>query len=331
MLRIGLLGVGDAGAHHARALVAAQAEGLVTWSAVGARDIFKTAARCAELGMTSETRVVSPNELLTGELCDAVIIATPDGLHREHAMTALASGLHVLVETPLALTVTDANDLVSMARDKDRVLQVGYHLRHHAGHELVRRDLTPLVGNLRTIYIRWARPDFHFVRYGLRPHIDRARWWSLAALGTHCIDLAVGFAAMAVTEVAYVRNPERGIDRSAEVSLRLGGTLAHISVSIEHLARSVVLLTGDDGEIECLGTLGARGAGTIVHRAVDRKRLLELPAEDLYMGERPIAFVAEDPYLRQLRAFAARCGEGRMKIDAHAITNLELLHRITPP
>ena len=324
MLRVGLLGVGDAGAHHARALVAAQAEELVTWSVVGARDIVKTAARCAELGMAAETRVVSPDELLAAKLCDAVIIASSDGLHREHAITALASGLHVLVEQPLALTLVDATNLVAMARDKDRVLQVGYHLRHHAGHELVQRDLATLVGNLRTIFIRWARPDF-LTTDGSRAHADGARWSSLAALGTHGIDLALGLAAAPVTDAVCVRNPQRGIDRAAEVSLRFAnGTVAHISVSIEHRARSIVLLTGTDGEIECLGTLGADGAGTIVHRTADS---LRGPAA----GERPLAFVAEDPYLRQLRAFAARCGDGRMKIDAHAITNVEVLHRITHP
>jgi len=207
---------------------------------------------------------------------------------------------------------------VAMARDKNRVLQVGYHLRHHAGHELVQRDLAALVGNLSTIFIRWARPDF-FAIDGSRAHADGG-WWSLAALGTHGIDLALGLAAVAVTDAVSVRNPQRGNDRAAEVSLRFAnGTLAHISVSIAlapYRARSIVLLTGTDGEIECLGTLGAHGAGTIVHRTA--------------AGERPLAFVAEDPYLRQLRAFVARCGEGRMKIDAHAITNLELLHRITP-
>jgi predicted dehydrogenase len=327
MLRVGLLGVGDAGAHHARALVAAHAEGFVTWSVVGARDIVKTAARCAEFSMPAEARVVSPDALLAGELCDAVIIATPDGLHREHAITALANGLHVLVETPLALTLIDANDLVAMARDKDRILQVGYHLRHHAGHELVQRDLAALVGNLKTIFIRWARPDF-FTVDGSRAHADGGRWWSLATLGTHGVDLALGLAAAAVTDAVCVRNPQREIDRAAELSLRFAnGTLAHISVSLEHRARTIVLLTGTDGEIECLGTLGAHGAGTIVHRTADSLLgVLLRPTA----GERSLAFVAEDPYLRQLRAFAARCGEGRMKIDAHAITNIELLDRITP-
>jgi predicted dehydrogenase len=329
MLRVGLLGIGDAGAHHARALIAAQAEGLVTWSAVASRDIVKTAARCAELGMPTETRVVSPDELLAGELCEAVIIAMPDGLHREHAITALANGLHVLVEKPLALTVSDGNDLVAMARDKDRVLQVGYHHRHHAGHELVHRELPALVGSLCTIFIRWARPDLLVRDDGSRPHADGTRWWSLAALGTDGIDLALGFAAGAVTDAVCVRNPQRGIDRAAEVSLRFtGGPLAHISVSVGHRARSIVLLTGTDGEIECLNTLGGHGAGTILHRTADSLRGVLLRPN---APERSLAFVAEDSYLRQLRAFAARCGEGRMKIDAHAITNLEVLDRITPP
>ncbi len=328
MLRVGLLGAGEAGALHARALAAAQAEGLVAWSAVGARDLARATAQCAELGKPPGTRVVSPDELLTAELCDAVIIATPDGLHREHAMKAMASGLHVLVEKPLALTSDDANDLVAFARDRDRVLQVGYHLRHHPGHELVRRDLQALVGSLNTIFIRWARPDLLLTTEASRPHPDSARWWSLATLGTHCIDLALGFAAGAVTDAVCMRHPQRGLDRAAEVSLRFtGGPLAHISVSLEHRARSVVLLTGSDGEIECLGTLGAHGGGTILHRTADSLRgaLLHPSAP-----ERTLAFVAEDPYLRQLRTFAARCGEGRMRIDAHAVSNVEVLDLITP-
>lgn len=315
MLRVGLLGVGDAGTHHARALAAAQAEGILEWSAVGARDIVKTAAKCKELGMPAETRVVSPDELLAGEHCEALIIATPDGLHFEHAMLAYRVGMHVLVEKPLALTLIHASDLVSTARAKDRVLMVGYQLRHHAGPELVRDRLAERVGTLRTLSIRWAWPDPAVD--GWRAHGENARWWALAALGTHAIDLALLFAGTSVTEAYSVREPQHGIDRAAEVVMRHGsGALSHISVAVTHRARSTVSLVGDKGEVECIGTLGARGAGTILHRTEG--------------GELPIVFVPEDPYLRQLRAFAARCGGEGSRIDAHAITNLELLHRITP-
>lgn len=315
MLRVGLLGVGDAGTHHARALAAAHAEGILEWSAVGARDIVKAAAKCKDVGMLGVTRVVSPDELLAGELCEAVIIATPDGLHYEHAMAAYASDLHVLVEKPLALTMIQASDLVATARKKDKALMVGYHLRHHAGHELVLDRLAERVGTLRTIHIRWAWPDPAVD--GWRAHGEHARWWALAALGTHAIDLALYFARAGVQEAFSVREPHHGIDRAAEVVMRFGtGALAHISVAITHRARPAVSLVGDKGELECIGTLGARGAGSILHRGEG--------------GELPIVFVPENPYLRQLRAFVQRCANPESRIDAHAITNLELLHRITP-
>lgn len=80
-------------------------------------------------------------------------------------------------------------------------------------------------------------------------------------------------------------------------------------------------IVGQNGEVLCESTLGARGAGTIAHR------------KGIGAGgaARFLTFPVEDPFLRQLRAFARRCAtpaEGR--IDAHAITNLELLHHITP-
>lgn len=46
---------------------------------------------------------------------DGVIIASPHGLHYEHALAALAKGCHVLVEKPLTTKAADARDLVAKA------------------------------------------------------------------------------------------------------------------------------------------------------------------------------------------------------------------------
>src|SRR5688572_15038998 len=170
MLRVGLLGLGDAGTHHARALIAAEG---IAWTAVGARDIAKTSAKCVEPGLPAETLVVSTADLLASTLCDAVIIATPDGLHYEHASAALRAGMHVLVGKSLSLTLRRASGLVALARERDRVLQVGYHLRHHAGHEMVHARLAELVGEVRTVFARWAWPDPAVD--GWRAHGDGAR------------------------------------------------------------------------------------------------------------------------------------------------------------
>src|SRR5205085_4381141 len=42
---------------------------------------------------------------------------------------ALNRGLHVFCEKPFTLTVTDADELTALARDKSLVTQVGYHNR----------------------------------------------------------------------------------------------------------------------------------------------------------------------------------------------------------
>ncbi len=57
---------------------------------------------------------------------DALVIATPAGSHYSLARDALRAGKHVLVEKPLAMRADHAAELISLARDRDRVLMVGH-------------------------------------------------------------------------------------------------------------------------------------------------------------------------------------------------------------
>ncbi len=65
-------------------------------------------------------------DLIRDESIDAVAIATPVGSHFRLAAPALEAGKHVFVEKPLAATVDEAQELVSLARRQDRVLMVGH-------------------------------------------------------------------------------------------------------------------------------------------------------------------------------------------------------------
>ncbi len=64
-------------------------------------------------------------EQILGEV-DAVSIATPTPLHFPIAQACLARGVHVLVEKPITETPEQARELVRLAADRGRVLQVGH-------------------------------------------------------------------------------------------------------------------------------------------------------------------------------------------------------------
>ncbi len=70
-------------------------------------------------------------EAAKGDGLEAVIIALPSHLHAPAALAALDAGLHVLVETPMALSVADAKKVARKAAEKNRILAVGQQRRYN--------------------------------------------------------------------------------------------------------------------------------------------------------------------------------------------------------
>ena len=83
----------------------------------------------------------------------AVAVATPAVQHYKFAKAALEAGKHVFVEKPLALTLGEAEELVSVAEHLDRRLMVGHLLQYHPAFlklkELVREGR---LGRLQYLY-----------------------------------------------------------------------------------------------------------------------------------------------------------------------------------
>jgi len=93
---------------------------------------------------------------------EAVIIALPSHLHAKAALAALEAGLHVFIETPMALSVADAKQVARKAAEKNRILAVGQQ-RHYSriydhALEMVRLDLLDQVHYIRS---QWhvAKPE----------------------------------------------------------------------------------------------------------------------------------------------------------------------------
>jgi predicted dehydrogenase len=62
---------------------------------------------------------------------DAIVIATPVSTHFHLAREALVHGKHVLVEKPLTTSVPEAEELVALAQEQQRVLMVGHTFEYN--------------------------------------------------------------------------------------------------------------------------------------------------------------------------------------------------------
>ena len=96
---------------------------------VGAADV--EAARLAWAASRSPRPALgrSLEELLAQTDLDALLILTTPTAHAGLAVQALEAGLHVLVEKPMALTVTEGRRMTDVARSRGRLLQVGHTRR----------------------------------------------------------------------------------------------------------------------------------------------------------------------------------------------------------
>jgi predicted dehydrogenase len=130
MLGIGILGAGNFAGKHLRAIDGLQDRARVV----------KAARRSAEPWPQAEERgieLVDVDALLGADDVDAVAVCVPNGLHAQFVTAALEAGKHVFCEKPLATTVEDADRLIALAREKQRVLMVGHLTRHTASYAAV--------------------------------------------------------------------------------------------------------------------------------------------------------------------------------------------------
>jgi predicted dehydrogenase len=117
-MKIGIVGVGAIGKNHARIYSESNTAELAA-----VFDSDGEAAR-AVVGQYGGQVVDSLEELC--QLVDAASIATPTSTHRLVGEILLGAGKHVLIEKPIADSAEDAKALVSMAAEKNCILQVGH-------------------------------------------------------------------------------------------------------------------------------------------------------------------------------------------------------------
>jgi len=120
-VKVAVLGVGGLGQHHVRIYAEMAEVGDVEF--VGLYD--PNVERAQEIANKNGIRVLESMEAVL-EQAEGVSIVTPTVTHHELASQFLKAGRHVLVEKPITDEAKQAAELVQLAQEHDRVLQVGH-------------------------------------------------------------------------------------------------------------------------------------------------------------------------------------------------------------
>jgi predicted dehydrogenase len=251
---VGVIGAGILGRRHARVF----AEIPETTVAAVADTVSERAEKTAtEVG----ARFYTDYRALLGDPAVSIVsIATPDHLHFEPVMAALAAGKHVLVEKPLATSAREARDMVAEAERLGLILQVNYSQRFVPENAWAKNEIER--GGIGDLLIsRSVANDTISVPTEMIPWAGKSS--PLFFMSSHHLDLICWYAASGVQEVfAYETSGvlrSRGIDThdAVEALLRFtNGTTAALHSawiypnSYPSVSDSYLELIGSSGVIQ---------------------------------------------------------------------------------
>jgi myo-inositol 2-dehydrogenase/D-chiro-inositol 1-dehydrogenase len=111
---------------------------------------------------------------------DVVVVTSPPPLHHEHVIHALAHGAHVILEKPIALTMSEAEEIGAAAERAGRLIHVCHQLRYGPG-----------IDELRAILSNQAVALTHIWNYRKGPDIPGN--WSRTWGGGHVVEWGIHF------------------------------------------------------------------------------------------------------------------------------------------
>ena len=237
----------------------------------------------------------SIEELCRCSAVDAVFVATPNALHLQDVLLALAWGKPVLCEKPMGTNAVECRQMVEAARQRKILLGVAHIFRFEESTAKLRAVIAS--GAIGTPV--FARSEFS---YTARSH---PRTWiknrtlagggPIADVGVHCIDTLRYILQDEVVEVAAraISDTDSGdVEAAAILTLRFSqGTLGSVQVSTRAEYRTPLEFVGEAGVLRADDAL-----------SVEKPIRLELMRAGTQVDSETVS--NRDAYARQVDAFA---------------------------
>jgi len=198
---------------------------------------------------------------------DAIYIASPAHAHYEHALACASARKHILCEKPLGMSIADADDMVTAAREAGVLFGTAFMMRFHTQHQAALKLIEQ--GRLgKLVYGRaqlscWYPP----IPKAWRHDPATGGGGSLVDMGGHCIDLLEMFFGPVTRVSCFTRNTVHAYasEDSAVAMLEFAcgalGTVDTFFCITDEGSRNALELHGSMGSILAEGTVGQAASG----------------------------------------------------------------------
>lgn len=231
-LRVGLIGLGMMGRHHAR--VIREVDGI---ELVAVADAYGDPH-----GVGGSLPLCGSVEELIAQGIDMAVCAVPTGLHESVGLTLAAAGVHTLVEKPIADTVEAGQRLVAAFEGAGLIGAVGHIERFNPALQSLRSRLAG--GDLGEVYQIATR------RQGPFP-ARIADVGVVKDLGTHDIDLTSWLVQSPFTSVSARTSTRSGRPHEdmviASCQLENGVITSHLVNWLSPMKERLTVVTGEKG------------------------------------------------------------------------------------
>jgi predicted dehydrogenase len=307
VINIGVIGCGHWGPNHVRVFSQIRDSRVVACSDLDPKRLEAIREMHPQVQAFADYR-----EMLKLAEVNAVVVAAPTRVHFPIVKAALEAGKHVLCEKPLCLHGKEAEELVALAKAKQRVLMTGHVFLFNSG-IIKLKELVDSGDPGRIRYLRALRTNLGPVRRDVNSVFD---------LATHDIAIFNWVLQSRPESVSAVGGQflQQGIEDVAFISLRYpNNILGHIQVSWLDPKKLREIVVVGDKKMVIWDELAPAGPITIYDKTVVRHENYEdfgqfqLLARE---GDITIPKVRlEEPLKAQNRFFLQCTGEGRLPMN----------------
>ena len=230
-IKVALAGAGAFGIKHLDGIK--NIDGVEVVSLIG-REFNKTKEVADKYGIGHVTTDLS-DSLAIPEV-DAVILCTPTQMHASQSIACLKAGKHVQVEIPLADSWRDAEEVVRLAKESDKVAMCGHTRRFNPSHQWVNHKIKAGEFNIQQMDVQ----TYFFRRTNMNA-LGQARSWTDHLLwhhAAHTVDLFAYQAGSPIVKANAVQGPiHAALGIAMDMSIQLqaaNGAICTLSLSFNN-------------------------------------------------------------------------------------------------